>query len=71
MTAARNIVERCVREDGGQDVVEYALLAAFFGIIGYLALSGIGTAVLNTYTSWMDPTSGVPSLWDPPGPAGS
>ena len=71
MTSARNMLARFVREDGGQDVVEYALLAAFFGVIGYLAMSGIGTAVLNTYTSWMDPTSGVPSLWDPPAPAGS
>jgi Flp pilus assembly pilin Flp len=71
MTAARNIVERFVREDDGQDVVEYALLAVFFGVIGYLALSGIATAVFNTYASWMDPNSGVPSLWDPPAPAGS
>jgi Flp pilus assembly pilin Flp len=68
----RSIVERFVREDGGQDIVEYALLAAFFGVVGYLALSGIGTAVLNTYNSWKDPTSGVPSLWDPAAPgAGS
>jgi Flp pilus assembly pilin Flp len=71
MTSARSITERFVREDDGQDVVEYALLAAFFGVVGYLALSQIGTAVLNTYTSWMDPASGVPSLWDPAAPAGS
>ena len=71
MTAARNIVERLVREDDGQDVIEYALLAAFFGVVGYLAMNGIGNAVLSTYTSWMDPASGVPSLWDPSAPAGS
>jgi Flp pilus assembly pilin Flp len=71
MTAARSIGERFVREDDGQDVVEYALMAAFFGVVGYLALSQIGTAVLNTYTSWQDPASGVPSLWDPADPAGS
>ena len=71
MTSARSIAERFVREDDGQDVVEYALLSAFLGVVGYLALSQIGTAVLNTYTSWMDPASGVPSLWDPAAPAGS
>ena len=34
------IVERLVWEDDGQDVVEYALLAAFLGIVGYVALTG-------------------------------
>jgi Flp pilus assembly pilin Flp len=71
MTVGRNIVERFVREDDGQDTVEYALLAAFFGVVGYLALSAIGTSVLDAYTSWQDPASGVPSLWDPAAPAGS
>jgi Flp pilus assembly pilin Flp len=71
MTAALSIVVRFVREDDGQDVVEYALLAAFFGVVGYLALSAIGATVLDTYTSWQDPASGVPSLWDPAAPAGS
>jgi Flp pilus assembly pilin Flp len=71
MTAARNIVERFVREEDGQDTVEYALLAAFFGVVGYLALNAIGAAVHDTYTSWKDPASGVPSLWDPAAPAGS
>lgn len=65
------IVERLVREDDGQDVVEYALLAAFLGIVGYLALTGIRTEVSSAYTSWLDPSAGVPSLWDPPAPSGN
>jgi Flp pilus assembly pilin Flp len=71
MTCTRHIVDRLLREDDGQDVVEYALLAAFVGIVGYLALTGIRTGVFNTYTSWQDPSSGVPSLWDPPAPGGN
>jgi Flp pilus assembly pilin Flp len=71
MTCTRHIVDRLLREDGGQDVVEYALLAAFLGIVGYLALTGIRTSVFNTYTQWQDPSSGVPSLWDPPAPGGN
>jgi Flp pilus assembly pilin Flp len=71
LTCARHFVDRFVREDAGQDVVEYALLAAFIGVVGYLALSGIVTQVFNTYTSWDDPSTGVPSLWEPPAPAGS
>ena len=71
MTGTRRIVDRLVREDDGQDVVEYALLAAFVGIVGYLALAGIRTEVFNTYTRWQDPSSGVPSLWEPPAPSGN
>ena len=70
MTRTRHLVDRLVREDDGQDVVEYALLAALIGIVGYLALSGIATQVFNTYTSWQDPSAGVPSLWIPPPPGG-
>jgi Flp pilus assembly pilin Flp len=70
MTCTWHIVDRLLREDDAQDVVEYALLAAFVGIVGYLALAGIRTEVFNTYTSWQDPSSGVPGIWEPPAPAG-
>ena len=70
MTCTWHIVDRLLREDDGQDVVEYALLAAFIGIVGYLAMVGIRTAVFSTYTSWQDPSWGVPGIWEPPAPAG-
>ena len=60
-----------VRDDGAQDLVEYALLAGFIAISGYVALNGIVPALASTYASWLDPTTGVPSLWDPPAPLGS
>ena len=65
------IASRLICEEEGQDVIEYALLAAFFGIVGYLVMQQIGTTVNSTYSSWIDPTVGVPSLWDPRAPAGS
>ena len=71
MTCTRHILARLVREDDGQDVVEYALLAAFLGIVGYLTLTGIRTELSSTYTSWLDPSGGVPSLWEPPAPSGN
>jgi len=71
MTSTRHIVDRLLREEDGQDVVEYALLAVFVGIVGYLALTGIRTEAFNTYTHWQDPSSGVPGLWDPPAPGGN
>jgi Flp pilus assembly pilin Flp len=54
-----------VREETGQDLVEYAFLAAFMATAGYVALIGIGPAVASAYASWLDPSAGVPSLWDP------
>jgi Flp pilus assembly pilin Flp len=71
MTCIRRIVDRLVREDDGQDVIEYALMALFLGVVGYLALSLIRTGVFTAYTSWQDPSTGVPSLWEPPPPGGN
>ena len=60
---------RFIAEDGAQDLVEYALLAAFIGIAGWAVLTTLPTVMGATYGSWMDPTVGVPSRWDPPEPA--
>lgn len=60
------LLGRVLVEDDAQDLVEYALLAAFVGTAGMLALNAIGPAVASTYNSWLDPTTGTPSLWAPP-----
>ena len=66
------LLPRFIAEDGAQDLVEYALLAAFIGIAGWAVLTTLPTVMGATYGSWMDPTVGVPSRWDPPEPgAGS
>jgi Flp pilus assembly pilin Flp len=38
----KNLITRFVREDEGQDVVEYALLAAFVSIIAAAIIQTIG-----------------------------
>ena len=58
------------RDDSAQDLVEYALITAFVGVVGFLVLRAIGGEVFNTYSSWLSPASGVPSRWDPPDPVG-
>lgn len=63
--------KRFVSEESGQDLLEYAFGAAFVGIVGYLALNGIVSALGITYGSWLDPTTGAPSLWEPAAPSGS
>ena len=62
------LLRRFITEDSGQDLVEYGLLAAFIGIAGWVTLLAIDETVLATYQSWLDPTSGTPSVWEPPEP---
>lgn len=60
-----------VAEDSAQDLVEYALLAAFIGLAGWAIVTTLPDVMRTTYESWADPTDGVPGQWDPPEPAGS
>lgn len=50
---------RLVRDESGQDIIEYALLACFLGVVGALAWQGVSTGVANAYTGW---DSGVQDL---------
>lgn len=45
----KNLLARFVREDEGQDIIEYSLLAAFISISGYLILQSIGQNVNDIY----------------------
>jgi len=56
---------RLLREDSGQDVLEYALLAAFVAIAGAVALQAIEAAMNTAYTSWNTRTQ---ALWVMPAP---
>jgi Flp pilus assembly pilin Flp len=42
---------RFLREDKGQDMVEYGLLAAFISIVAIAALQAIGPLVSAVYTA--------------------
>ena len=41
----KNLVVRFVREDAGQDLIEYALLAAGISLAAVVAIYAVGTAV--------------------------
>jgi pilus assembly protein Flp/PilA len=47
----KNLFVRFVREEEGQDIIEYALLAAFVSIVAWTLLQGIGSSVNSVYTS--------------------
>jgi Flp pilus assembly pilin Flp len=60
-------VRRLVREDGGLELVEYALIVALVALVTAAALSGLQTALHDAYVSW---DSGNQSLSQMPAPGG-
>ena len=57
----KNLIVRFVREEEGQDIIEYSLLAAFISISGYLILQSIGTSVNSIYTKVQTATTAAAS----------
>ena len=63
----RALVRRLFNETDGQDIVEYALLAAFVALASITALNLIQTALGTTYTSWDTKTQLLSCMPDPGG----
>ena len=57
-----------VRSDRGQDVIEYGLLSAFFGIVTIAVWVTIQSNLHDAYT-WYD--SHTQNIWQSPDPGGS
>jgi pilus assembly protein Flp/PilA len=47
----KNYITRFVREDEGQDLVEYALLIAFIALACIIGLQTLGTAINTEFKS--------------------
>jgi pilus assembly protein Flp/PilA len=47
----KNFIARFVREDEGQDLVEYALLIAFVSLAAIVGMQALGTAINTKYKS--------------------
>src|SRR5215217_7131224 len=47
----KNLIGRFVREEDGQDIIEYALLAAFVSIVAATIIETIGSDVKTIYTN--------------------
>jgi Flp pilus assembly pilin Flp len=56
-------VRRFVREDDGQDLVEYALIVALVALASAAALGPLQTALHDAYVSWDDRNQ---ALWEMP-----
>ena len=59
------LLGRLLKDETGQDLIEYALLTTFIGLAGAIGLSLIRTAINTTYVSW---NGGMNNLWQPPNP---
>ena len=55
------LVQRLVREEEGQDIIEYALLAAFVSIVAYALVVSIGEDVVTIYSSTSGATTAAAS----------
>jgi pilus assembly protein Flp/PilA len=43
------LISRFLRDDRGQDLIEYALLAGFISLVAVLAITNVGTGVNSVY----------------------
>jgi pilus assembly protein Flp/PilA len=57
----RSLFNRFVREDNGQDLIEYALLAGFISLVAVLAITNIGTGVNAVYTNIDGQVKAIPT----------
>lgn len=49
----KKLLVRLVREEGGQDLIEYSLLAALISVVCFTVLNNIGTSV-NALFNYID-----------------
>jgi len=51
MNAVKNLVARLVKDEQGQDLIEYALLATFVSLVAIAGATLLGTALNNWYSA--------------------
>ena len=54
----KNLFARFIREDEGQDLIEYAFLAVFIALAVTAAVQGIGTALNTQFSNISSQVSG-------------
>jgi len=50
MKNLKQISVNLIKEDSGQDLIEYALVAALVGLGAVAAMKGLGTSIATTFT---------------------
>jgi pilus assembly protein Flp/PilA len=54
------LFNRFVREEAGQDLIEYALLAGFISLVAVLAITNVGVAVNKVYDNINTKVTAIP-----------
>jgi len=62
------LLRHLLADEGGQDLVEYAMLTTVVGLAAIAVFDALRAAIGNTYGSW---ETEVNNLWVPPDPSGS
>lgn len=57
----KTLISRFVREEEGQDIIEYSLLGAFISVVAWLTLDSIGEDVQVMYSEIQSATSDASS----------
>ena len=53
---------RFVRDDEGQDLIEYALLAGFISLVAVVAVTSVGTGVNSVYNTIDGQVRAIPGV---------
>ena len=54
----KNVIVRFVREDAGQDLIEYAMIATLVALVGGATAATLGTNLADWYTAMGTKVSG-------------
>jgi len=57
---ARLWMRRMIREENGQDLIEYALLAGFISLVAVAVITSIGVGVNGVYSNINGQVAGIP-----------
>jgi Flp pilus assembly pilin Flp len=57
----KTLINRFVREEEGQDIIEYSLLGAFISVVAWLVLQNIGQDVQKMYSDVQSATNDASS----------
>jgi Flp pilus assembly pilin Flp len=66
----RSLLLRLFADDGGQDLIEYALLTTAIGLGAVVAFNLLQTAIGTAYGTYTGDAGTVNGLWEPPDPSG-
>jgi pilus assembly protein Flp/PilA len=56
----KSSLRRLLREDEGQDLIEYALLAGFISLVAISSITGIGNQVNSWYQGYANTIATIP-----------